>query len=348
MSCRRGSIHALGALLAVTALAGCGLGSGPTGDSTGHAAKPQATVSVLAPMSGATVGVSQVVVTGTVEPAGAAVRVDGLPAKVRGTTFTRRLSLSRAAPTTTIPVTAGATGYADASLSVTVHYSRSLASAIAAARAATLQPAAATTELSPALPSPGTPKSGGFVPTLTLSAPPSNGGSSPAASSSPRGAPAHGPTSGGAPRQTEGGAPAPGPTSGAPAPTSGGTPAPAPTSGGAPAPAPTTEPPQPVALTPQQIQQLYMAGCQRASGGAKARVYCGCIYGHVRRVHALSSRARIAALARKIRHFQATGNLKDLPHWLLEAQISCASKLPPPALRLTSLPVLHHPAAPSR
>jgi hypothetical protein len=110
---------------AVLCIAGCGSG-GATG--------PKVALAITAPTSGATVGVQQVVVAGTVTPATATVLVAGKPTPVIKGSFQRSLHL--ASPTQTITVTAQANGYTDSSTHTTVSYSSKLAAALFAAKKA--------------------------------------------------------------------------------------------------------------------------------------------------------------------------------------------------------------------
>ncbi|MGH2857180.1 MAG: hypothetical protein ACRDMJ_06810, partial [Solirubrobacteraceae bacterium] len=138
------------------------------------------------------------------------------------------------------------------------------------------------------------------------------------------------------------------PTGGTPTGTPGGTPTGMPT-GGAPTGTPTGGAPDgpPAPMTQAELEQLYIAGCKQAAGGAPAGRYCQCMYDHIARAQAFSSRARLLALARRIELFNHTHNPADLPKWLLKAQATCVNRLPSPPLALGQLPSLHHPAAPA-
>ncbi|MHB1835799.1 MAG: hypothetical protein ACYCXW_12600 [Solirubrobacteraceae bacterium] len=329
MSCARKSLNALLASVACAALAGCGVTGGGGAGAPGR----HVTISVLAPMSGATVGVRTVQIAGSVSPAGAAVRVDGQPATVHGNSFNRSVTLGPG--TTAIPVTAGAKGWAQSSVTVTVHYSPGLALALSAARATALAgPPASLSRASAAAGTGGGATAGvSFVPTVNLS--PSAGAGSPSAGASHNITPT-----------------APSPTPSTPAPT---TPAPRPPTGAAPTGSvPTTTTPTPTAppqpplnapLSQSQMRSAYLAGCVQSAGTHKAKAYCTCTYKRIARAGGLRTRARILGLMRRVKRFERTGNLSVLPKWFLHAVLACVSKLPPPSLKLHHLPGLHHPAA---
>lgn len=346
MSCRRHRLIWLASpLLAALALAGCGVGG------SGHQT-PQVAISLTAPMTGATVGVDTIKVTGTVTPANATVRVGGLPATVRGAGFVRAMSLRTA--TTTIPVTAAAPGWTPATVTVTVHYSRALAKALSAAHSATWLAAA------PASSSARTRASSdsGFVPSVDLSGG-SNGGATSTGSGSGAtgghggtGSPPTGTPTGSPPAGTPTGTPTGSPPTGTPTPPTGtptGSPPTGAPTGGSPEGAPAGgEPGTSAPVTQAELEQLYLQTCEKASGGSQAASYCQCMYDHMQHAQVFSSRARVLALARRIKRFNRTHDLADLPKWLLQAQATCVAQLPTPPLDLGSLPTLHHPAAPAR
>ncbi len=99
--------------------AGCGAGLSST--------PPAVAVAVTAPISGATVGVRAIDVSGTVAPAGARVVVAGHTATVRGGAFLAPLRLTSAR--TRIQIVASARGYRPASLQTTVRYQAGAAGA---------------------------------------------------------------------------------------------------------------------------------------------------------------------------------------------------------------------------
>jgi hypothetical protein len=115
----------------------------------GHSApgKPQVSLSVLAPSDGATVGVRNIVVAGTVSPATATVMVGGQPATVVDGSYRRTLQMTE--PTQTIAITGQANGYTDGSASTTVQYSPQAASRIAAFQASGLAAVTHTASQSP-------------------------------------------------------------------------------------------------------------------------------------------------------------------------------------------------------
>ncbi|MGH2856931.1 MAG: hypothetical protein ACRDMJ_05540, partial [Solirubrobacteraceae bacterium] len=191
--------------LAALALGGCGLSAG---SGSGKQA-PHVAISLTAPMTGATVGVDRIQVTGTVTPANATVQVGGLPATVRRAGFVRALALHTA--TTTIPVTANAPGWAPATVTVTVHYSRTLAKTLNAARSAALLAAAP-----PPAPRQPTRAHGGssYVPSVDLTG--GGGNSPPSGAGTPTGGTPTGTPTGGTPTGTPGGTPTGTPTGGTP------------------------------------------------------------------------------------------------------------------------------------
>lgn len=109
--------------VAALGVAGCGT-SAPV-------IKPTVNVAITAPTNGATVGVRDLTVTGTVTPATAQVLVAGQPATVQAGSFRRTLRLDGSAQTVT--VTAQAAGYAPAQANTQVSYSARLAAQLAAA-----------------------------------------------------------------------------------------------------------------------------------------------------------------------------------------------------------------------
>jgi hypothetical protein len=183
--------HRTRSLVFVLVALSCALLAGSTlhsslrgGASRPSPVQPKVTVSLVAPMTGATVGVSRIDVSGTVSPAGATVDVGGVAAAVHAGSFTRPLTLSQA--TTTIPVIAAATGYAGDRIDVTVHYSPGLAGELAAARKAvwTAPKVPVGDTLTASIPI----NSAGFVPQVKLgsqSAAPGNGAASPPTTPSP-------------------------------------------------------------------------------------------------------------------------------------------------------------------
>ncbi|MGO9972271.1 MAG: hypothetical protein ACLP01_05575 [Solirubrobacteraceae bacterium] len=86
-------VRAIGlcALVAAALLSGCGSSSTVTRTSTSLA--PRVVVRITSPANGASVDGGNVTVTGTVDPAGASVNVNGDQASVSGGTFVRRVSV---------------------------------------------------------------------------------------------------------------------------------------------------------------------------------------------------------------------------------------------------------------
>ncbi len=123
MRVRLSVIGFLGLLVAAVVIAGCGTSRAPS--------KPAVSLSILAPTSGATIGVRDIVVAGTVAPATATVRIGGQPVKVVHGTY--NLPLHMSSPSETITVSGQASGYKAGSATTTVQYSAAIASAIAAA-----------------------------------------------------------------------------------------------------------------------------------------------------------------------------------------------------------------------
>lgn len=308
-------------------LSGCAVGgSTPT--------RSPVSISLIAPTDGAVVGVRTIDVTGTVTPTGATVDVLGAPVTVHHGTFTRTLRLSAA--TTAIPVTATASGFTPAEDHITVHFSPTLAVALRTAHR----------PVSPRPRGPAVPTSGSALAFLSLLGP--GGGTSPDASSAagPSRAPAAtGPsaaTGSAAPHNGSGPAPAPLRSSGyhpPGAPTPAGSPTGGPGSGPQPAPSAPS-------ITAAMIRDAYMTACHRAAG-PRGAAYCGCMYDHLARAGLLSSRRSIEAMARRIKAFERTGDIRRLPRALLHAQAVCAGRLPPPDLSVGRLPSLHHPAVPA-
>ncbi len=111
----------------------CGLACAGCATST-PAGPPQVTLSLTAPTSGATVGVRKVIVTGSVNPVHAAVRVAGKHVRVRHGSFVRPVYLN--GRTTRIRIVARARGYRSARIDTTVHYSAGTAKVMLLARRA--------------------------------------------------------------------------------------------------------------------------------------------------------------------------------------------------------------------
>jgi hypothetical protein len=289
------------------AIAGCAAGGAQS-----PSASPSDGVALIltAPTSGATVGVHQIEVTGTVAPLDAVVRVAGQPASVGHGRFTRLLVLSR--PTTTIEITAASTGHAPATITTTVHFSSELAASLIAAHKASVSTATQG------------------VASVTA----------PSAAKAPVLRAAH-------PRSTGPAAPTPRSKTTTTTTTMTTKPGSSPSAGSGSAAAPTSGPPAPAPLSPAQIRQRYLKGCTSAGGGQPAVPYCTCIYEHLLQSGALTSPASIAALEHELSEFAQTQDIFKLPAYLRAALSECASKLPAAPLPVTKLPQLHHrPAGP--
>ncbi|HET9103604.1 MAG TPA: hypothetical protein VFN55_09645 [Solirubrobacteraceae bacterium] len=288
------------------AAAGCGT-SAPT-----H--KPVVAVTISTPTSGATLGVRQVTVTGTVTPAGAHVLVGGQPAAVTGSSFRRNVVLT--APRQILTVTARADGYAPAQADTTVTYSAALAAQMKAANRA-LNVAAATPTSAALSAAPA--GAGALAQAVALS------GSLPASGSrrtrpSASTTPSHStPTPGTTPAPL---APSPGPGT-TPAPLA---PSPAPAPTGAPtAPAPLT--PSPQAIT-ERIRQVWEHNCLKAIKGSKVIPYCTCIYTHLDGTGAFRSPASVRALVRRVNYFIRTGDSSRLGSAITRTLAVCQSRYP--------------------
>jgi len=293
--------------LACVAIAGCAGGSGsPSGAASGVA------VTLTAPTSGAVVGVHQIQVVGTVTPSNAVVKVAGQPASVNKGRFNRVLWLQQ--PTTTIQITAAASGHATTTVTTTVHFSASLAVALIAARNASI----ATTSRA-----------------LDSVASPSAIRASRARIARHRAAASTTTTATTSAATTPAGTSAPGSTTTTTTTTSTST---SPSGSGS----------NPAPITPRQIQYRYLRGCSQADGGQSAVPYCTCMYNHLLRAGALASPATIASLENALEAYQRTQNIFALPVFLRLALSDCASQLPVPPLTITKLPPLKHRPTPPK
>jgi hypothetical protein len=304
--------------LACIALAGCGAGSsGSPGSAPSPAGAPAPALALTAPTTGATVGVHQIEVVGTVTPQNAVVRVAGQPATTSQGKFRRAVWLRR--PTTTIQITAAAPGHAPTAFTTVVHFSQQLAVALVAARKASVSTATRAVASVTASPTPTAP-----------AVPPAR---HPAGMSTAR---ASGTTSPPSSTTSTTTTPSPG------AATSGGsgTATSTPTSSGA-----GSTPSAPAPLTPAQIEQRYLKGCTAADGGQSALAYCTCMYDRLAQAGALASPATIAALAQELKEFGQTQDIFALPAFLRNSLADCASQLPNPTLPVNQLPRLDHPSA---
>ena len=294
------------------AAAGCGT-SAPT-------QKPAVAVTISAPTSGATLGVRQVTVTGTVVPAGARVLVGGQPAQVSGSNFRRTVVLT--APRQILTVTAQADGYVPAQTDATVSYSAALAA----------QMSSASRALTARLPAPSSGAALTASPTgagalaqavaLNSSASPSRSTGAHRATST---TPTHvTPTPGTTPTPLT---PAPGPI---PSP-----PSPVPTGGGTtPAPAPVTTTPTPLAPSPQaiteRIKRVWESNCLQAIKGSRVVPYCTCIYTHLESTGTFRTPAAVRDLVNRVDFWIRTGDDAHLNRAITRALATCQSRFPAP------------------
>ncbi len=267
---------------AVLCIAGCGSGGAGTG--------PKVGLSITAPTSGATVGVQQVVVAGTVSPATATVLVAGKPTPVIKGSFRRSLHL--ASPTQTITVSAQANGYTDSSTRTTVSYSSKLAAELLAAKQAAAK-AFAVHFATAAQVTKATPRTfPGANPTAVNSAfrlPSQSGPTPPSTPTAPTPTPPTTPTT--------------------------------PSSGGA----PTSPPP----LSTDQIRQLWEHGCLKHAKGQNVVPWCTCIYVHLQSTGAFNSRDSVRHLIKEFDPWSRTGDASALPQALRTAVNVCQTYLPP-------------------
>jgi hypothetical protein len=268
---------------AVLCIAGCGSGGGGTGPNVG--------LSITAPTSGATVGVQQVVVAGTVSPVTATVLVAGKPTPVIKGSFQRSLHL--ASPTQTITVTAQANGYTDSSTHTTVSYSSKLAAELFAAKRAASKAfavhfasAAQVTKAAPRTFPGANPKAVNSAFPL-----PSQSGTTPPSKPTTPTTPTTPPT----------------PTT--------------PSSGGAPT--------SPAPLSPDQIRQLWEHGCLKHVKGQNVVPWCTCIYVHLQSTGAFNSRESVRQLIKEFDPWSRTGETAALPQALQTAVTICQQYLPP-------------------
>lgn len=285
-------------------LAACGAGGPPP--------TPKVNLSLTAPTSGAIVGVRKVVVEGTVTPATAGVFVDGQPTKVVRGSFTRWLRIAQ--PTQTITVTAQASGYGPGSVSTTVQYSSALAHQLVSARAAQIAASRVATSGSPGLQS----VQQGLATRIrtinsvfALHVPPSPSSTAP----TPK-----------RPTRPKASRPSTKPPITTPVPPTTRPPTTTPTP---PAARPRGAPTRPPSLTVAQIKRLWLKYCAKAVRRVNLILYCTCIYNHLKRIGALSSRARVLALIKRLRAYERNYDPTKLPAFVRAAVQACLSKLPP-------------------
>jgi len=338
MTCMRlhGRWAPLVAGVATLGVAGCGT-SAPV-------IKPTVNVAITAPTSGATVGVRDLTVTGTVAPATAQVLVAGQPATVQDGSFRRTLRLHGSAQTVT--VTAQAAGYAPAQANTQVSYSAGLAAQLAAASRAL------------AAPRPSAPAS--------LSGSPASASLLAQAVALPKAAPAPKhttPTRRTGSTTTRSSSTAPAPSASPPTASTPPTPAPAPptpspvTTTPSPSPAPVTTPPAPIPPSPAEIaahvKQQWDSNCLQKHHGAKEVPYCTCIYTHLERTGAFKTPASVKALVRRVNRYIRTGDASHITRAIIRALSTCQARFPasqPLGGRMSVTPLSgshHQPATPA-
>lgn len=299
----------------VTAVAALGVGGCGT---SAPVTKPTVNVVITAPTSGATVGVRDVTVTGTVTPATAHVLVAGQPATVQGGSFRRTLRLDGSAQTVT--VSAQAAGYVPAQTNTRVSYSAGLAAQLVASTRvlAASDPSAAMS--------------------LSMKAAPASASLLAQAVALPKATPAarHTTSATGTASTTTssgpaGSTPTPTPTASTPtAPTP--TPSPVATTP-SPSPAPVTNPaPTPVAPSPAaiaaRIKQQWESKCLQKQNGAKTVPYCTCIYTHLDSTGVFRTPATVKAFIRRVNHYIRTGDTSHVSRAVIRALSACQERFP--------------------
>lgn len=290
----------LAVVAATLGVAGCGVSSAPS--------TPHVGLNISAPTSGASVGVHQVTVMGTVSPLTAAVTVNGRPAHVAGGVYKQTLWVS--SQNQKISVAAAAHGYTPANATTTISYSPTTAAQLAAA-AATLKPAPASAQshvsrsttsainamfnlTSPSSGSKSHGKSGSVTATPT---PPSSSGSTGTGTT---------PTT---------------PSGGAGAGTGGGTSS-----------APTTPPPPTPAQIAAAIRKAWINGCIPHTKVQNVAPYCTCTYTQLQKDgnNILSTRQGVNKWNRDLKPYLRTGDITKLPRFAQRAVLACINKYPPP------------------
>ena len=299
--------------LVAFAVAGCGT-SAPV-------IKPTVSVAITAPTSGATVGVRDLTVTGTVSPATAQVLVGGQPAAVHGGSFHRTLRLDGSAQTVT--VTAQAAGYVPAQADTRVSYSAGLAAQLVAA-SHTL--AASTPSAAVSLSATSAPASASLLAQAVAlpAAPP---------------APKHATTRAGSTTSST-------PTSSTPTPSPTlPSPSPAPVT----TPAPVPAPPSPAAIA-ARVKQQWESNCLQKPMGTREVPYCTCIYTHLEHTGAFKTPATVRLLVRRVNHFMRTGDVSHITRAVMRALTTCQARFPAAQslggrMTVTPLSSSHHRAA---
>lgn len=292
-------------------------------------------LSITAPTDGATVGVRQLAVAGTVIPGNAAVTIGGRPAPVRNGRFQVPLQLNQ--PTETITITGQARGYQSARTTTTVRFSSQTATTIHVAhKAATVNHTPTAHQALPAFLGqafqwPGaigdsTSSVGSSTPASGTSGTSGASGTSPGQSTG---------TSAPSPSASSPSSPAPNSSGGSPV--AGGT---ASTPASAPTPAP---------WTPQRVRDVYLQLCTQGHGDVTA--FCRCTYQRMARAGALRSRTSLVGLVRRLKRYAHTHKLTDLPRFMRNALFNCVQKLPgndpSKPLPVEPLPGVKHPAQPA-
>jgi hypothetical protein len=280
--------------VAALGVAGCGTSAPVT--------KPTVNVAITAPTSGATVGVRDVTVTGTVTPATAQVLVSGRPATVHGGSFQRTLRLDGSAQTVT--VTAHAAGYAPAQAATRVSYSAGLAAQLAAA-SRTL--AAPTPSAAMSLSAPGNAASASLL-AQAVALPKAAPASKPAGKRS-------GATTHSTPTAPTTSTPTPSPTLP--------TPSPAPVT----TPQPVPAPPSPAAIA-ARVKQQWESNCLQKQMGSKEVPYCTCLYTHLERTGAFKTPATVKLLVRRVNHYMHTGDASHISRAIMRALTTCQARFP--------------------
>lgn len=280
---------------AALSAAGCAAGGHPP-------SSPHVAVSISAPTSGATIGVHKLTVMGTVIPAGAQVAVNGQPAKVTGTSFTRTLYISAA--NQRIVVSGVAQGYAPSQATTTVSYSHNVAQQLVAAAASQ---ASAALSANAAVPAAQLSQAFGLPPTIPGQPLPAVSRAKPAPASS-------------TPSRRSGTATKPR------------TPASTGKSGGSkvttrpkasPAPVPVPTPAQVAAA----VRSAWIHGCVHAQPGADVKPYCTCTYNHL--AGELQTPTEVRHVLRSLVPYLRNGDFGKLPRMIRRAVEICAGKLPP-------------------
>lgn len=335
-------------LALVTVTAGCAAGSAP-------APRKIVSLSLTAPINGATLGVRRIEIAGTVSPADAQVMIGGRAVQVVRGAFTQSTWL--ASSSETITIAARAHGFVPAVSRTTVSYSSQTAAQILSARMTAVQPlvfalrasTGTLTSTPVALRAPPSPAAATVNSAFSISGPGTGAPApSPGPGATPRG-PGTTPPPSGAPSPGPGATP---PPSGAPSPGPGATPPPS----GAPSPGPgASQPqpqPQPQPLTAAQIQQLYVQSCVKHSGGPAGTSYCQCTYRHIAATGALRSTQSLTALRRSLLPYERTHNVRRLPAYVHQAILACLQDLPDnnvaAAPVVNRLPSLNYPGIPGR